>query len=886
MPVYYARYELENGYIHNWLLAGPQATPPDLERYQGQDWKLQIAREYYEADSGVAKMPVQDEPFLAAGPRPGMGDAQLAWHYTRCDDDHFVDCTAFYHICHYLRAWAYSRVMSPAAAEVTCILTTNGPADVWLNGQHVHRQEHFYHQIPHSIPFRVKLAEGPNDFLVRFEEVAARECPYAMALRIVGDSAQETNPLSGAFALVPTSHADVARRQVVEEAIEAAYLDRDVYVWDDEITVYWPRELAASAELTVRLQQPSGWIYSEGRPNVSAGHKRPLGQPFQVPEGPFQIFLIPSLQEYYEGNLRLERRIPLTARRNRYSQAPYGTFDERRVEALTDAAQREGNVFAEIAKMALGYWADVKPDVILQSIEGINQRKDCSDFYLVGLLGMLVRYGDHPSFPESLRGPLEACVLSFRYWADEPGADSMWFWSENHQILFHACQILAGQLYPDRIFTNAGQTGRWHQEKGERLALSWLLKRGAGGFSEWDSNCYFEEDLLALSHLADLAESQPVYDLATVIMDKMLLTMALNSYKGTFGSTHGRTYTPHIKGGRGEATAGISRLMWGMGVFNDKIMATVSLACMENYGFPRIIGDIAADLLEEMWNRERHAGTLEDGIDHPAGRPVDGIAGDWEVNKVTYKTPDTMLCSAQDHRPGEKGVQQHVWQATLGPDAVAFVTHPPCLSEENSHRPGFWHGNVILPRVAQWKDVLIAIHKLPEDDWLGFTHAYFPVWAFDEHTLRADRSGRQSRGDGSRWAFARKGDGYLALTAARGLELIMRGNNAYRELRSYGQHNVWVCHMGRAALDGDFGTFQEKILGLDVDFGELSVRCATLRGETLAFGWEGAFARNGDVQPLAGFKHYDNPYCTADWPASELEVRYGDLAMRLNFTAE
>ncbi len=297
--------------------------------------------------------------------------------------------------------------------------------------------------------------------------------------------------------------------------------------------------------------------------------------------------MIPSLQEYYEGNLRLERRIPLTAVRNRYSQAPYGTFDERRGEALMDAARREGNVFSEIAKMALGYWADVKPDVILQTIEGINQRKDCSDFYLVGLLGMLHRYGDHPSFPESLRGPLEACVLNFRYWADEPGADSMWFWSENHQILFHACEILAGQLYPDRIFTNVGQTGRWHREKGERLALSWLLKRGAGGFSEWDSNCYFEEDLLALSHLADLAESQPVYDLATVIMDKMFLTMALNSYKGTFGSTHGRTYTPHIKGGRGEATAGISRLMWGMGVFNDKIMATVSLACMENYGFPR-----------------------------------------------------------------------------------------------------------------------------------------------------------------------------------------------------------------------------------------------------------------------------------------------------------
>jgi hypothetical protein len=161
---------------------------------------------------------------------------------------------------------------------------------------------------------------------------------------------------------------------------------------------------------------------------------------------------------------------------------------------------------------------------------------------------------------------------------------------------------------------------------------------------------------------------------------------------------------------------------------------------------------------------------------------------------------------------------------------------------------------------------------------LGFTHAYFPVWAFDEHVLRKDAHGRV-------WACARKGDGYLALTAARGLEFITRGDNAYRELRSYGEHNVWLCHMGHAALDGDFRAFQDKILALDVNFGELSVRCATLRGETLAFGWEGALMRNDQAQPITGFKHYDNPYCVAELPASQLEIRYGEQAMRLNFAA-
>jgi hypothetical protein len=454
-------------------------------------------------------------------------------------------------------------------------------------------------------------------------------------------------------------------------------------------------------------------------------------------------------------------------------------------------------------------------------------------------------------------------VLNFKYWMDEPGSDAMCYWSENHQILFHTCEILAGQLYPERTFSNAGKTGQWHREKGQRMALAWLRKRASGGFREWDSNCYFEEDILALAHLADLAEDEQVREFAAIVMDKLLFTIALNSYQGAFGSTHGRSYTPLIKGARLESTAGISRLMWGMGVFNHHILGTVSLACAQGYALPPIIQSIAADQPEELWSRERHAGELEEWCDRATGA--------WEVNKVSYKTPDYMLCSAQDYHPGQPGYQQHIWQATMGPDAVVFTTHPPCASQEGSHRPNFWHGNVILPRVAQWKDVLIAIHNIPDDDWLGFTHAYFPVFAFDEHTLR----------DG--WAFARKGAGYLALTAACGLTLITQGDNAYRELRSVGQHNIWLCHMGRAARDGSFDEFQQAVLDLEIGFEGLTARCATLRGETLAFGWQGPLLVNGSQAPIAGFKHYESPYCNADLPASLMDIRFGDELLRLNF---
>ena len=43
-----------------------------------------------------------------------------------------------------------------------------------------------------------------------------------------------------------------------------------------------------------------------------------------------------------------------------------------------------------------------------------------------------------------------------------------------------------------------------------------------------------------------------------------------------------------------------------------------------------------------------------------------------------------MLSSAQDYHPGAKGSREHIWQATLGPAAVVFVTHPANSSERDA----------------------------------------------------------------------------------------------------------------------------------------------------------------------------------------------------------
>jgi len=857
-------YPLVNGYIHNWLVAGPLALEvKGLERFTGPDWKLQIARHYFRPEMGL-----QGEP--AENAKCTFRDSEGDWRYVRTFDDHFVDISAFYHLTHYLCAWAYTAIDSPSAQELELVLTTNGPADLWINDQHVQRQEHFYHQIPNRVRFTASLNAGINHVVVRMEEVAARECPFTMALQLVGfqcAAGQEERVVR-----IPTTAPDALRRLKLEMLFEGSYLRQDVYGRNQQIEVFLPEGPAGGTHFNIRVQNLQSQIYAEAMRQGQTDLSVPLLYGYELPEGNYQALMLPPGREYYEQGVRVTRSYNFYVAGNIYSTQPYGTYESRRIEALQDAARREVSVFCEIAKMELGWWDLVSEKVFIEAIDGINRRKDCSDFYLCGLLAMLIRYGSKPEFPAALKQTLEDCILNFKYWEDEPGSDAMCYATENHSLLFHTCEVLAGQLYPERIFSNVCQTGRWHIEKGERLALSWLTNRAASGFKEWDSNVYFEEDTLSLATLATHAANPAVWEMAAVVLDKMYYTMALNSFKGVFGSTHGRTYTPMIKTAYRECTTGVSRLLWGMGIFNDHVLGPVSLA-ISDYELPSIIADIAADASEEVWSREQHIGSEQDFRN--SGSRGTG------VNKVNYKTPDYMLCSAQDWLPGEKGYQQHIWQATLSPQATIFTTHPPCAAEDGSHRPNFWHGNETLPRVAQWKDVLVAAYNFAADDWMGFTHAYFPTYAFDNYDVRGG------------WAFARVGDGYIALTAARGLELMTQGDNAYRELRSHGTPNIWVCQMGRQAKDGSFEDFMQAVQALPVKFSALEtpadaaeVELTSLRGETIRFGWKGALKVNGKIKKISGFKHYDSPFCSARLGAEEMEIRYGADALVLHFGTE
>ncbi|MGE5221905.1 MAG: hypothetical protein ACM3PY_05685 [Omnitrophica WOR_2 bacterium] len=858
------KYTPSNGYLHNWLVAGPQIIPVSSLDLSHPENRAEVMMRTFDPESGVAGSPVDLGPL---GPLTQQNPA-LTWRYYRCREDHYIDFSAFFPARCYLRSWAYAQLIMPSMQDVTVVLTIDGAADIWLNGEHLNRSDASAENQPRSFSIPAALQSGPNEILLRFENLGLRATPYRMGLQVLGLPDRDVE-----IAIPTEIEADMLeKRQVLEKVVEKAYLDRYVYGFMDgdrydnneHILMRFSNGLDVSGVVTYRLQSLQGDIFREGAKMGSADAVIETVKDFPLRNGPHHFAMLPTPEEYYIKKLRFERKDLFFYIRTPNSQKPYGSWRQRAKEALKDAAQRRSeSLFCEIAKMALGDWEKVDHKIISRSMESINQRLDESVFDLLGILGILYRFGKKKHALDELKPLVEACVTGYRYGAGEPGDDSMDFTSESRQILFYTCEILAGQLFPEQVFTCAGKTGAWHKERGEGLAADWLRQRGRYGFREWDSPAGVEAALAACSHLVSLSDSTTIAELASVLMDKVFFTLATHSFKGAYGSSRGRSDTAGVLSARLEATSGISRLMWGMGNFNENVTGVVSLACCREYKLPDSIRKIAADQASAFWSRERSQ-------EPPAVQTgVDSIP--WQVNTVTYRTQDFQLSSAQDYDPGGKGCQEHIWQATLGPDAVVFVNHPTSMSEEDASQPNLWAGNGVLPRVAQWGDVLIAVYRLPEDDWLGFTHAYFPAAAFDEYKVQAN------------WAFARKGSGYLALAAAQGLELATGGQTAYRELRSKGGENTWICHMGQALLDGGFAEFQDKIQAMQVNFDGLSVSLQTLRGEQISFGWQAPFVVNGQEQPLSGFPHIENPYCAAGLPADQIDIVYKKTGIRLKF---
>src|SRR4029453_3318463 len=101
----------------------------------------QIAARYWQPDPAIEESPCEQVRFTVSGPEAAT--AELSWRYVSCDDDHLLDLAGIHQPRHYLRSWAYTELITPVDQTARLILHAFGPAQVWLNGHPVLRQDGF-----------------------------------------------------------------------------------------------------------------------------------------------------------------------------------------------------------------------------------------------------------------------------------------------------------------------------------------------------------------------------------------------------------------------------------------------------------------------------------------------------------------------------------------------------------------------------------------------------------------------------------------------------------------------------------------------------------------------------------------------------------------------
>ncbi len=231
------------------------------------------------------------------------------------------------------------------------------------------------------------------------------------------------------------------------------------------------------------------------------------------------------------------------------------------------------------------------------TLDYIEGRYGCSDFRVVTLIRVL--YDHDQSLTEQAEADLKATLTGFKYWMDQPGHDSMCYWSENHQLLFSTAEYLLGHYYADETFTNMGITGAEHSELGKARVLTWLEQRFNYGFTEWYSSTYYVEDIAPLSVLIDFAPDEEIRLKATMILDLMVYDLATQNYKGTFTANSGRMYESAKMSGRSGSMKESISLIWPeyntyLGV--EKIGGMeANFKYIKNYEVPEVLVNIGYD---------------------------------------------------------------------------------------------------------------------------------------------------------------------------------------------------------------------------------------------------------------------------------------------------
>lgn len=754
--------------------------------------------------SPISEQPFQGEPGLLVDPQNyrfvngfvGVGDlpCRTAFRSTMIGRDvPFDDCwpishlrlpgagpridfSEFWYRPTHLSRWAVTLLDTPEATDAAFRLTTNGGVRIFVDGAEVARFEPFRRNRSESVDIRLSLAAGTNQVAVFTEDLAERDTDWFFELVRLDDASMIARlPLD----VGATEIEDIQRLAASVRPEFGLNIDRPFALVFDS---------GAGRDVIIRVAVGNHVherrVVLERDLSLKAGERRleicPAGV---ITDGMYRVVV-----QFQVGGAVVEKAIEGAFLSSLTPRPPLSGLADRKREASRWFAQN-GELLVGRA-LAMLHAGEINPPlmraIIERTVDFIVHREDCSDFWMVPLLWIWRDYRDQ--LPEDLRQAIKGAILGYRYWVDEPGNDAMWFWSENHVLCFHVAQHVAGRLFPDEIFANSGRSGLDQAREGAEKLTRWFDSIEREGLAEWNSSAYYPIDFIGLLGLQHMADS-PLKARAIGMLDRICQMVALHTTAGVPGGSQGRAYNKELLGGPLTELVSIVRIAFGPGWLNHGVTAPPMLAASDYE--PPVSAIAFADPGEGQSLEARYT----QGLDHTA-------------RLVVYRTRDAQLSSVVDHNTGRRGHQQHVVDVQLSghPLARLFVNHPGEEDPSGSHRPSFWAGNGVLPRVGQLLDVSMLVFDLG-DDRIGWTHGYFGREGMDEIECVGS------------WLLVRSGQGAAALYAANGLHPIENGPTAGHEVRSNGRRNAWIVAIGKS-----FAELKARVAMADVKFDAETLR--------------------------------------------------------------
>lgn len=564
------------------------------------------------------------------------------------------------------------------------------------------------------------------------------------------------------------------------------------------------------------------------------------------------------------------------------------------------------------------------------TLEYIDGRYDCSDFRLQSLLRIMYEHSDQlaPSDKEAVRKTL----TSFKYWMDQPGEDSMCYWSENHQILFATSEYLAGKLYPDDIFVNDGLSGKEHMALARERILIWLEQRWLYGFTEWFSNVYYVEDIAPMSLLIDFSDDEEIVRKTSIIMDVFLYDVATQQINGTFLTTSGRAYERNRKQGSwGNSMRNVIEKIFGYEVGKDSKGMDLNFLYINDYQVPDVIREIGLDhgtsiikasqgldvtelkerqLIGQNTNQMMMQWAMEaftnpevvsNSIKYISRNdmfsnkflndfklinisflkifnllptvsrllnPVTNGVAIERADTYTYKTADYMVSTAQNHHPGGFADQQHVFSVTITDELSLFHSHPRAAFGKSDH----WVGYGRLPHSVQDENINLSIYRIPDEK--GFMEKQ--IFKFT-HLYFPEKLMDETILDG-RYAFGRKGDVCFAFIAKNDLYYFEDSDD---EVIQAGEDSFWIFEISNIINEGSFEDFMTRIKE-NTFYYDSDTLSYISNGKTLSLTYQGEFIVDGMTVDTS-YERHESPYANDSRECDEMIFEFNQKKLVLNF---